>query len=103
MNSAGSTFVSTLAVYLLAGLWPGGSCGAEVSTPPVRLKSGQAQLFVDDFLIGEQRGLSRTLHQPKKDRGGNEPVLALEGEFGGTKATLEANGTILQDPKLGKW
>src|SRR5262245_52939511 len=103
MNSSGSTLVSSLAVILFGGIWRGEARGADVSTPPLRLKSGQAQLFVDDFLISEQRGLTRTLRQPKKDQEGNRPVLALEGEFGDTKATLEANGTILQDPKLGKW
>src|SRR6266540_2410086 len=103
MKSAGRSFVPGLALIFLSGVWPGKSRGADASTPPLRLKSGQAQLFVDDLLISEQRGLSRTLRQPKKDQGGNEPVLALAGEFGETKATLEANGTILFDPKLGKW
>ena len=79
-------------------------------TPPVRgeesplsIKPGVAQLFVDDFLIAEQAGLKRTLRQPKKDNGGNAPVIALEKEFGDTAATLEANGTILYDPRLKKY
>jgi hypothetical protein len=76
---------------------------AEPSVPLLRLARGQAQLFVDDFLISQQSGLVRTLNQPRKDGGGRRPVLALEGEFGETKGTLEANGTILYDPKLQKW
>ncbi len=73
--------------------------------PPqaLKLNSGEAQLFVDDYLISRQDGLVRTLHQPKKDNGGNEPVIALGDEFGSTKATLEANGTIVYDPKLKKY
>jgi hypothetical protein len=77
--------------------------GADASLPVVKLTSGEPQLFIDDFLISQQHGLQRTLRQPKKDNGGNEPILALEDEFGQTKGTLEANGTILYDPKLKKW
>ena len=84
-------------------LLPAAARGADPSTSPVKLVSGEAQLFVDDFLISQQDGLVRTLHPPKKDGGGNEPVIALEEEFGETKGTLEANGTILHDPRLGKW
>ena len=76
---------------------------ADTSLPPVTVSSGQAQLFVDDYLIATQAGLQRTLRQPTKDGGGNEPVIAIEDEFGETKSTLEANGTILYDPKLKKW
>ena len=77
---------------------------ADASFPPVKIVDGQAQLFVDDFLITQQTAdLQRTLRQPRKDHGGNEPVIALGDEFGQTKATLEANGTILFDPKLKKW
>ena len=71
--------------------------------PSSRSRSGQPQLFVDDTLIATQSGLLRTLRQPKKDHGGNEPVLAIADEFGESKSTLEANGTILYDPKLKKW
>ncbi len=101
--------ISPCCVALLsaAAIWVEPAPGADVSTPPVKLKAGQAQLFVDDYLISQQSGLVRTLHQPKKDDGGNKPVIALDaefsGEFGETKGTLEANGTILRDPKLKKW
>jgi hypothetical protein len=70
---------------------------------PVKVESGISQLFVDDYLIETQDGLKRTLHQPKKDGGGNMPLLALDKEFDPGKDTLEANGTIVYDPKLGKW
>jgi hypothetical protein len=92
-----------LVLLLLLAIGPGKSIGADPPAPALEIPSGKAQLFVDDFLIGEQRGLRRTLHQPKKDHGGDRPVIALEDEFGETKATLEANGTILHDKKLGKW
>jgi lysophospholipase L1-like esterase len=75
----------------------------DTSVPSVKLNSGEAQLFVDDHLIAWQSNLKRTLHQPIKDHGGNAPVLAIEDEFGATKSTLEANGTILYDTKLKKW
>jgi hypothetical protein len=77
--------------------------GADAPPAPITLKSGEAQLFVDDYLISTQNDLVRTLHQPKKDNDGNQPILALDNEFGETKATLEANGTIFFDPKLKKW
>lgn len=76
---------------------------ADASFPGISLTSDEPQLFVDDFLISRQTDLRRTLRQPKKDNGGNDPLLALEDEFGETKGTLEANGTIVFDPKLKKW
>ena len=75
----------------------------DTSLPAVTLQKGEVQLFVDDYLIAAQSGLERTLRQPKKDNGGNAPVIAIEDEFGETRSTLEANGTILYDPKLKKW
>ena len=94
-GGAGRAIRLALALWLIAG--------TELRGDGVRLESGQAQLFVDDELISEQKGLLRTLHQPRKDHGGNQPVIALDGEFGETRGTLEANGTILHDPKLEKW
>src|SRR5262249_37550041 len=32
----------------------------------IEVKPGQAQLFVDDFVIAKREGLKRTLHQPAK-------------------------------------
>ena len=75
----------------------------DTSVPAVPVKSGLAQFFVDDYLIAAQNDLKRTLRQPKKDHGGNEPVIAIDEEFGDTKSTLEANGTIVFDPRLKKW
>lgn len=75
----------------------------DTSLPAVTIKSDVAQFFVDDYLIASQDSLKRTLRQPKKDKGGNEPILAIGDEFGETKSTLEANGTIVFDPQLNKW
>jgi len=64
------------------------------------IESGVAQLFVDDYLIERGSNLHRTLCQPVKDDGGNQPVIELADEFGDYTATLEANGTIVFDPRL---
>jgi hypothetical protein len=69
----------------------------------IKLEAGVAQLFIDDYLIESQSNLKRTLHQPRKDNGGNVPVLAIENEFDGRPATLQSNGSIVYDKKLGKW
>ncbi len=68
---------------------------ARAADAPVQIKTGVAQLFVDDFLIESESGLKRTLRQPDKDAGGNVPVIAAKE---GT--TLLAYGTILHDPRL---
>jgi hypothetical protein len=94
---------SILSIFLALSAWPRVASAADASIPPAKVVDGQAQLFVDDYLIDWQGNLQRTLHQPKKDNGGNQPVIALGDEFGSTKATLEANGTILYDTKLKKW
>src|SRR2546427_7020502 len=76
---------------------------ARAGAEPLAIQKGIPQLFVDDYLIESQSGLTRTLHQPRKDDGGNVPVIALDKEFGGAPCTLEANGTIVYDPRLKKW
>src|SRR5689334_20446732 len=82
----------------------GATCGLPKAVAPlIRIEPGEPQLFVDDYLIQESTDLKRTLRMPKKDNGGNAPVIAVEREFGDYAATLEANGTILFDPKLKKW
>ena len=53
----------------------------DTSLPAVTLTSGETQLFVDDHLIAFQSNLQRTLRQPKKDLGGNEPIIAIEPPF----------------------
>src|SRR5689334_18068458 len=90
--------VAGTAVGVVLG-WP----AAYGEDRPLEIQSGVAQLFVDDFLIAEQSALKRTLRQPKKENDGNTPVIALEQEFGAYSATLEANGTILYDPRLKKY
>jgi hypothetical protein len=69
----------------------------------VTIESGVAQLLVDDYLIERASNLHRTLCQPVKDDGGNQPVIELADEFGDYTATLEANGTIVFDPRLKKY
>lgn len=56
------------------------------------------QLFIDDALIESQTGLKRTLHQPLKDNGGNSPIIA-----GPKGQTILAYGSILRDPRLGRY
>jgi len=66
--------------------------------PAVPVPAGQAQLFVDDYLIATQDQLERTLHSPTKDHGGNVPIL--EAPKG---TTYIAYGSIVYDPKLEKY
>jgi hypothetical protein len=54
----------------VAALWGEAARVAHPATAaeaPLVLKGGTAQLFVDDYLIASQEGLTRTLRQPKKD------------------------------------
>jgi hypothetical protein len=69
----------------------------------IKIKSGTAQLFVDDKLIASQHALRRTLRQPQKDNGGCVPVIALDDEYGTCPATLKGPGTILFDKRLRKY
>ncbi len=73
-----------------------------LSADTVVVHTGEPQLFIDDYLIESSEGLQRTLHEPAKDHGGNRPVIKLEDEFGENNGSLQA-GTILFDPKLGKY
>ena len=71
---------------------------------PITVEKGAPQLFVDDLLIASQENLKRTLHQPKKDNGGNFPILQLPPDFfGDIPGTLMANGTIVYDPKINRY
>src|SRR5918992_732880 len=79
------------------------TCAAQTNISTLHLASGVSQLFVDDALIASQSGLKRTLRQPKKDNGGNIPILALDTEYPEVGATLEANGTIVYDSRLKKY
>jgi len=88
---------------------------------PIVIPPDGPALFIDDALIETQYNLHRTLHQPVKDFGGNQPVIALNDEFAVKKGvpafagstvkkevpafagTLEANGSIVYDPKIQKY
>ena len=77
--------------------------GVVAGDKPIEIAAGVAQLFIDDYLIDTQRDLKRTLRQPKKDNGGNTPLVLL-GEKGGTgRGTLMANGTIVYDLRLKRY
>ena len=78
-------------------------CGNASAASPLKIESGVAQLFIDDYLIESQTDLKRTLHQPKKDHDGNVPVLAFDKEYGDYRSTLEANGTVIFDTRLKKY
>jgi len=78
---------------VLAGVAAGGP-----GVDAVRVERGVAQLFIDDYLIDTQDNLKRTLHQPKKDNGGNVPMIAAKPGMG-----LLAYGSIVYDVKLGKY
>lgn len=92
-----------LLAALLSSRVPGVSA-ADAGGAALRVPRGQAQLFVDDRLIATQSGLKRTLHQPVKDGGCNEPILALEAPTGSTATgTLEANGSIVYDERLRRY
>jgi hypothetical protein len=69
----------------------------------IKIEKGVSQLFIDDYLIESHENLKRTLHQPAKDNNGEKPVIAIENEFEGLNATLEANGTIVYDPRIEKY
>ena len=77
----------------------GGASGQTASGPAAFVvTANQAQLFIDDEIIDKQAGLKRTLHQPRKDFGGQKPVIAADA---GT--ALAALGTIVRDPRLNKY
>jgi hypothetical protein len=69
----------------------------------IEVRRGDPQLFVDDYLIDQQEGLCRTLIQPNKDNGGSDPLLSFKDLQIEEVGTLEANGTILFDPKINKY
>jgi hypothetical protein len=85
----------SITVILLIGFTPS-------ARGQIAIRSGVPQLFVDDHFIEAQAGVTRTLHQPRKDHGGNEPVIALDNEFGGVKGSLQPAGSIVYDPRIKK-
>jgi len=60
-------------------------------------------LFIDDAIIADSKDLDRQLRHPEKDNGGEVPILALDDEFGDTAGTLEANGSIVYDPRIERY
>jgi len=71
---------------------------------PYPVEADDPLLFVDDLLIESGENLVRRLHQPRKDDGGQVPVLELpEKLFDEYPGTLMANGTIVFDPGLGMY
>lgn len=78
------------------------SAGA-APAPAINIPANVSQLFIDDVLIESSHGLQRTLHQPVKENGGNKPILALDSEFAGHSSNLQANGTIIYDPRIKKY
>ena len=65
---------------------------------PIAVQTGQAQLFVDDAVIDTQADLKRTLHRPRKDFGGHQPIIPAGPHDG-----LLAYGSIVRDDRLGKY
>jgi len=84
---------SIIAIVLAAA-----PCMASEGAGPIEIRPGVAQLFVDDLLIDSHEGLRRTLHPPRKDNGGEIPIIAPPG-----LQTLMASGTIVRDPRLGAY
>ena len=71
---------------------------APAASDSVPVARGVAQLFVDDLLVAESSGLRRTLRQPRKEGGGEAPLISpAPGK------DLQAYGTIVQDTRLGKY
>lgn len=81
-----------LLLVLLTGM------AAAAAEDAARVPRGEAQLFIDDAWIAESRGLERTLRMPRKDDGGNVPVIPARPGTG-----LVAYGTIVRDLLLGRW
>jgi len=80
---------------------PWSECCANQNQPKdaVTLEAGDPQLFVDDWIIGEQDNLKRTLHQPVKDHRGEKPIIPTPPG----QRTLTAKSTILYDPGLRRY
>ena len=86
----------TLGMGLLLGLPGVTQAGEKRKLDPIELTS-QAQLFVDDFLIQERKGLARSLHTPSKAK--ENPVLVADRPWEGG-LSLES-GTVLYEPDRG--
>ena len=96
-------YIQIRIVYLLFFIWLIGVLSCSKTHKNAIELGPRAHLFVDDYLIDSQKNLKRTLNQPIKDFRGKMPIIALEDEFGDFNSTLEANGTIVFDPRIDKY
>ncbi|HSW46411.1 MAG TPA: hypothetical protein VLM89_12655, partial [Phycisphaerae bacterium] len=98
--SKSTTRVAVLVGFILPSLTfhlPAAGAKESASAEAVPIRAGVAQLFIDDYLIECSRDLKRTLHQPRKDNGGNVAMIpASKG------TTLLAYGSIVFDAKQQK-
>jgi len=62
---------------------------------PIVVQPGVPQLFIDNAIIESEQGPIRTLHQPIKDHGGQEPIIASP-----PNTSLLAYGSIVFDTRL---
>ncbi len=88
-------YVGALVTIGLLTLCPGLS-----AEPPatIAIQPGIAQLLVDDAIIQSEQGAIRTMHQPVKDQGGNQPIIDAPPQ-----TSLLAYGTIVFDPRLRRY
>ena len=63
----------------------------DVSDWPVKLNSHR-QLFIDDYLIADNRGLHRVLHQPVKHA--ENPIMAGETAWEGGPRLRSGTGLL---------
>lgn len=87
-----------LTVMLIGIIACGCSTHVLAGETQIKIESGMAQLFVDDYLIDSAVDLKRTLHQPTKDDGGNIPIIAAKQDMG-----LLAYGSIVYDARMKKY
>ena len=97
VRSVGRRLARAGGFLLLSAPW-----GIASPAEPLVIPRGEPQLFVDDKLIAESHAVQRTLRQPRKDGGGVKPVLSIPQLFG-RPATLEANVSIVYDPRPRLW
>ncbi|MFA6243583.1 MAG: hypothetical protein WC655_21760 [Candidatus Hydrogenedentales bacterium] len=68
---------------------------APVDSTPVALEPGQRQLFLDDAIVGEMAGLTRTMHTPEKRGAVIKPDIPSDG------ALLQIRGEPVWIPEEG--
>lgn len=65
---------------------------------PIAVKPGVPQMFIDDGIIGAEKGSIRSMHQPAKDEDGQRPVIASPEH-----TSLLAYGSIVFDTRLNRY